>query len=168
MGQNFSLCCFWHVNYELLTSSGFSHPRCVKDQTVSFLNITEGQSGRNGQNSTVRYSFDMFRFTADPHDLYLHCTVQLCELDDHKSCIPVSSCCYYWGWFRSVDKMKCIIFTVSSSLTFLSSIILFQNCNSISKREAVRADPDQGLLTYGPIRIEVPDRSQSSKLPFLY
>ncbi|XP_005935846.1 zona pellucida glycoprotein d [Haplochromis burtoni] len=99
---------------------------CVKDQTVSFLNITEGQSGRNGQKSTVRYSFDMFRFSAHPHDLYLHCTVQLCDLDDHESCIP--------------------------------------NCNSISKREAVSADPAQGLLTYGPIRIEVPDRSQSSVL----
>lgn len=63
--------------------------------------------------------------------------------------------------------MKCIVFTVSS-LTFLRSIVLFQNCNSISKREAVSADPAQGLLTYGPIRIEVPDRSQSSKLLFLY
>lgn len=83
------------MNDELLTSSDFSHPRCVKDQTVSFLNITEGQSGRNGQKSTVRYSFDMFRFSADPHDLYLHCTVQLCDLDDHESCIPVS-CCYYY------------------------------------------------------------------------
>lgn len=163
MGQNFSLCCFWHVNYELLTSSDFSHPRCVKDQTVSFLNITEGQSGRNGQNSTVRYSFDMFRFTADPHDLYLHCTVQLCDLDDHESCIPVSCCYYYWGRFRSVWTRGS-----ASSLTFLRSIILFQNCNSISKREAVRADPDQGLLTYGPIRIEVPDRSQSSKLLLLH
>uniref|UniRef100_A0A3Q0R370 Zona pellucida glycoprotein d n=1 Tax=Amphilophus citrinellus TaxID=61819 RepID=A0A3Q0R370_AMPCI len=99
---------------------------CVKDQTVSFLNVTEGQSGLNGQNSTIRYSFDMFRFTADPHDLYLHCTVQLCEPDDHESCIP--------------------------------------NCNLISKREAMRADPSQGLLSYGPIRIEVPDRPQSSIL----
>uniref|UniRef100_A0A3B5A6M4 Uromodulin-like n=1 Tax=Stegastes partitus TaxID=144197 RepID=A0A3B5A6M4_9TELE len=99
---------------------------CVSDPTVSFLNVTEGQSGRNGDSSTVRYSFDMFRFTASPHDLYLHCTVQLCEPDDHKSCIA--------------------------------------NCNSVSKREAVRADPSQGLLSYGPIRIEMPNRAQSSIL----
>ena len=65
--------------------------RCVNDQTVSFLNVSEGQSRRNGESSTVRYSFDMFRFTAEPHHLYLHCTVQLCEPDDLKSCKPVSS-----------------------------------------------------------------------------
>ncbi|XP_040894764.1 zona pellucida glycoprotein d [Toxotes jaculatrix] len=99
---------------------------CVDDRTVSFLNMSEGQSGHNGESSTVRYSFDMFRFTAEPHDLYLHCTVQLCEPDDYKSCIP--------------------------------------NCNSITKREAVRPDPIQGLLSYGPIRIEMPDRPQSSLL----
>uniref|UniRef100_A0A3P8TY13 Zona pellucida glycoprotein d n=1 Tax=Amphiprion percula TaxID=161767 RepID=A0A3P8TY13_AMPPE len=99
---------------------------CVSDQTVSFLNATDGQSGHNGESSTVRYSFDMFRFTASPHDLYLHCTVQLCEPDDHKSCAV--------------------------------------NCNSISKREAMRADPSQGLLSYGPIRIEMPNRPQSSIL----
>ncbi|KAM9351944.1 zona pellucida glycoprotein d [Symphorus nematophorus] len=99
---------------------------CVKDQTVSFLNVSMGESGRNGESSTIRYSFDMFRFTAEPHELYLHCTVQLCEPDDSKSCTP--------------------------------------NCNSISKREAVRADPMQGLLSYGPIRIEMPDRPQSSIL----
>ncbi|XP_070828932.1 zona pellucida glycoprotein d isoform X2 [Chaetodon trifascialis] len=99
---------------------------CVNDQTVSFLNMTAGQSGRNGESSTIRFSFDMFRFTAEPHDLYLHCSVQLCEPDDHPSCMP--------------------------------------NCNSISKREAVRADPSQGLLSYGPIRIEMPDRPQSSML----
>ncbi|KAG7214885.1 hypothetical protein INR49_005154 [Caranx melampygus] len=99
---------------------------CVNDQTVSFHNASDGLSGRNGEGSTVRYSFDMFRFTAEPHDLYLHCTVQLCEPDDHKSCTP--------------------------------------NCNSISKREAVRADPVQGLLSYGPIRIEMPDRPLSNIL----
>ncbi|XP_041794476.1 zona pellucida glycoprotein d [Chelmon rostratus] len=99
---------------------------CVNDQTVSFLNTSAGQSGRNGESSTIRYSFDMFRFTAEPHDLYLHCSVQLCEPDDHESCAP--------------------------------------NCNSISKREAVRADPSQGLLSYGPIRIEMPDRAQSNIL----
>ncbi|XP_044049029.1 zona pellucida glycoprotein d [Siniperca chuatsi] len=99
---------------------------CANDQTVSFLNVSAGQSGRNGGSSTIRYSFDMFRFTAEPHELYLHCTVQLCEPDDHKSCTP--------------------------------------NCNSISKREAVRADPTQGVLSYGPIRIEMPDSPQSSIL----
>ncbi|KAF7659988.1 hypothetical protein LDENG_00289240 [Lucifuga dentata] len=99
---------------------------CVKDHTVTFFNGTVGQSGRNGESSTIRYSFDMFRFISEPHDLYLHCSVQLCELDDHESCVP--------------------------------------NCNSISKREAVRADPSQGLLSYGPIRIEIPDRPQSNIL----
>ncbi|KAI4825860.1 hypothetical protein KUCAC02_021525 [Chaenocephalus aceratus] len=98
---------------------------CVNDQTVVFL---------NGEHGTVlavtekvllfRYSFDMFRFTSTPHDLYLHCTVQLCEPDDHVSCTP--------------------------------------NCKSIAKREAVRADPALGLLSYGPIRIEMPDGAQSS------
>ncbi|KAF3854484.1 hypothetical protein F7725_022539 [Dissostichus mawsoni] len=58
---------------------------CVNDQTVVFLNESTGQPGRNGESSTVRFSFDMFRFTSTPHDLYLHCTVQLCEPDDHKT-----------------------------------------------------------------------------------
>ncbi|KAM6937365.1 zona pellucida glycoprotein d [Xenentodon cancila] len=102
------------------------HNGCVDDHTVSFLNVDEEKSGRNGESSTVRFSFDMFRFITEPHELYLHCTVQLCEHDDQKSCKP--------------------------------------NCNSISKREAVRADPREGLLSYGPIRIEMPDRPQSSLL----
>ncbi|XP_041650650.1 zona pellucida glycoprotein d [Cheilinus undulatus] len=99
---------------------------CVKDQTVSFLDGTEGQSGQNGGSSTIHYSFDMFRFTTEPHELYLHCSVQLCEPADQQSCTP--------------------------------------SCNSISKREAVRAGPSQALLSYGPIRIEVPDRPLSSML----
>ncbi|CAJ1057251.1 zona pellucida glycoprotein d isoform X2 [Xyrichtys novacula] len=99
---------------------------CVKDQTVSFLNTTEGQPGRNGESSTIHYSFDMFRFTTEPHELYLHCTVKLCEPVDYESCTP--------------------------------------SCNSISKREAVRAGPTQGLLSYGPIRIEIPERPSSSVL----
>uniref|UniRef100_A0A667Y044 Zona pellucida glycoprotein d n=1 Tax=Myripristis murdjan TaxID=586833 RepID=A0A667Y044_9TELE len=97
---------------------------CVSDQTVRFLGETRGQPGGNGESSAVRYSFDMFRFTAAPHDLYLHCTVQLCEPDDTEACKP--------------------------------------NCKSISKREAVRAAPAAGLLSYGPIRIEMPHRPQSS------
>lgn len=56
-----------------------------------FLNVSERQSGRSGESSTVRYSFDMFHFTAEPHILYLHCTVQLCDRDDLASCTPVSS-----------------------------------------------------------------------------
>ncbi|KAM4618197.1 zona pellucida glycoprotein d [Polymixia lowei] len=101
---------------------------CVNDETVTFLNQNAvlGQSGRNGESSTIRYSFDMFRFIAEPRNLYLHCTVQLCEPDDNKLCIP--------------------------------------NCKSITKREAVRADPTRGLLSYGPIRIEMPERPQSSIL----
>ncbi|XP_017274422.1 zona pellucida glycoprotein d [Kryptolebias marmoratus] len=99
---------------------------CVDDSTVSFLDVNGLRSGRNGESPTVRYSFDMFRFITEPHELYLHCTVQLCELDDHKSCLP--------------------------------------NCNSVSKREALREYPRQGLLSYGPIKIEMPDKPQSSVL----
>ncbi|XP_070687464.1 zona pellucida glycoprotein d [Pempheris klunzingeri] len=112
------------------TTEGSTHTLllngCVNDETVSFLNTTVGQPGRNGESSTIHYSFDMFRFTTEPHNLYLHCTVQLCEPDDQQSCTP--------------------------------------NCNSISKREAVREHPTQGLLSYGPIKIEMPDRPQSSIL----
>lgn len=43
-----------------------------------------------------------------------------------------------------------------------------QSCNSISKREAVRADPTLGLLTYGPIKVDVPETPQSSELLQLY
>ncbi|XP_015229576.1 PREDICTED: uromodulin-like [Cyprinodon variegatus] len=95
------------------------HNGCVDDHTVSFIS-------QNGDSSTVRYSFDMFRFTTEPHELYLHCSVQLCDLDDHKSCMP--------------------------------------SCNVIRKREALREYPSQGLLSYGPIRIEMPDQPESSIL----
>lgn len=57
-----------------------------------------------------------------------------------------------------------VVFAVAC-LLFLVSL---QNCNSISKREAVRAHPTEGLLSYGPIRIEMPDRPQYSKVLFLY
>ncbi|TNN00956.1 hypothetical protein fugu_012202 [Takifugu bimaculatus] len=94
---------------------------CPDDHTVSFpLNGT----GHNGESSTVRYSFDMFRFTTEPLELYLHCTVQLCAPGDPDSCKP--------------------------------------SCSSISKREAVRADPTLGLLTYGPIKVDVPEMPQSN------
>ncbi|XP_075998142.1 zona pellucida glycoprotein d [Genypterus blacodes] len=99
---------------------------CVNDDTVVFHNGTPGQSEHNGASPTIRYSFDMFRFLSEEQDLYLHCSVQLCERDDLESCTP--------------------------------------NCNSISKREAVRAHPGQGLLSYGPIKIEIPHRPQSSIL----
>lgn len=33
----------------------------------------------------------MFRFIAEPHTLYLHCTVLLCDQDEVSSCTPVSS-----------------------------------------------------------------------------
>ncbi|XP_056272253.1 zona pellucida glycoprotein d [Pseudoliparis swirei] len=99
---------------------------CVSDETLTFLNTTAGQSGRNGESSTIRYSFDMFHFMTEPHDLYLHCTVELCVPEDHLSCSP--------------------------------------NCNSISKREAVRAEPSVGLLSYGPIKIEMSKRPEFSIL----
>ncbi|KAM9807761.1 zona pellucida glycoprotein d [Neosynchiropus ocellatus] len=99
---------------------------CVNDPTVSFLNVTVDQSGFNGQSSSVRYSFEMFRFTSEPNELYLHCTVQLCEPDDLLSCTPV--------------------------------------CHTISKREAVRPNPALGLLSYGPIKIEMKEQLKSSVL----
>ncbi|XP_031657851.1 zona pellucida glycoprotein d isoform X1 [Oncorhynchus kisutch] len=99
---------------------------CVNDETVTFLNTT---MGANGEASTIRYSFDMFRFVVEPHDLYLHCAVRLCSLDDDEPCIP--------------------------------------ECKSITKRAAVRGDPTQGLLSYGPIRIDIPDRPQSNLLLLL-
>ncbi|CAF91518.1 unnamed protein product [Tetraodon nigroviridis] len=95
--------------YHLLLQNG-----CADDHTVSFLADDVGQYGSNGEGSTVRYSFEMFRFTTEPLELYLHCSVQLCAPDDPESCKP--------------------------------------NCNSISKREAVRARPIQGLLTTAPSR----------------
>lgn len=62
-------------------------PRCPDDRTVAF---PPNGTGHNGESSTVRYSFDMFRFTTEPLELYLHCTVQLCAPDDPESCKPVS------------------------------------------------------------------------------
>ncbi|XP_061630968.1 zona pellucida glycoprotein d [Phyllopteryx taeniolatus] len=97
---------------------------CVTDDTVAFHSLREGESGLNGQSSTIHYSFAMFRFTVEPHLFYLHCTVQLCDPDDGISCAP--------------------------------------NCKSITKREAVQVDPAQGLLSYGPIRIETPDKPVSN------
>ncbi|XP_029993137.1 zona pellucida glycoprotein d [Sphaeramia orbicularis] len=55
---------------------------CASDKTVSFIN-----GSRNGEGPTIRYSFDMFRFKTEPK-IYLHCTVQLCELEDTISCTP--------------------------------------------------------------------------------
>ncbi|KAF0041469.1 hypothetical protein F2P81_007367 [Scophthalmus maximus] len=119
-------CVFPYVRSVSLPFPVVPFSRCVNDNTVSFLNVSEGQSGRNGESSTIRYSFDMFRFTSEPNSFYLHCTVQLCEPDDFQSCKPI--------------------------------------CNSITKREAVRAEPMQGLLSYGPIRIEMPEPHQSNIL----
>lgn len=62
----------------------------MKDETATFLSVTPEQTGSNGQSSNIRYSFDMFRFTFEPHDLFLHCVVHLCSPDDEKPCIPVS------------------------------------------------------------------------------
>lgn len=140
----------WTPHIQWLLSS-----RCVKDQTVSFLNITEGQSGRNGQKSTVRYSFDMFRFSADPHDLYLHCTVQLCDLDDHESCIPVSCCYYYWGRFRSVWTRWSASFLPSHHLWLFSGASFFFRIVTRSVREK------QWVPT--PLRVSSPMAPSGSK-----
>lgn len=63
--------------------------RCAKDHTVTFNN--EETNGANGQSSTVHFGFEMFRFTTEPDQLFLHCAVQLCEPNDLESCKPVSS-----------------------------------------------------------------------------
>lgn len=132
--------------------------RCANDHTVSFHNVSARRPGLNGQSSTVRYSFDMFRFTTEPHELYLHCTVHLCEPDDHVSCLPVSPS-------SLLDPSTCMFHITDNVCDPLPvrRMFSFQNCKSISKREAVRAKPPQGLLSYGPIRVEMPHRHQSSK-----
>ncbi|XP_043083473.1 zona pellucida glycoprotein d isoform X2 [Puntigrus tetrazona] len=105
-------------------TSGFSHRLlvngCTNDKTTSFGNDTPHPAGRNGEGSTVRYSFDMFRFVYEPHSFYLHCTVHLCTPEDGKSCIP--------------------------------------ECRTVSKREVVMGEQTRGLLSYGPIRRELPVR----------
>lgn len=98
---------------------------CVDDETVSFLNESNRKFG-NGEGSAVRYSFDMFRFTTEPYDVYLHCNVQICEPEDRRTCIP--------------------------------------NCNSITKREATVADQTYGVLSYGPIKLDVFDSPESNIL----
>ncbi|XP_067292349.1 zona pellucida glycoprotein d [Pseudorasbora parva] len=101
--------------------SGFTYTLlangCANDKTISFGNGTLHPAGRNGEGSTVRYSFDMFHFVREPHSFYLHCTVHLCTPEDGRSCIP--------------------------------------ECKTISKRE-VMDEQAQGLLSYGPIRQELP------------
>lgn len=70
----------------------------------------------------------------------------------------------YLAMKGSVIYRICCLCCYGSSSVFKKTVLFsLQNCNSISKREAVRADPAQGLLSYGPIRIEMPDRPQSSK-----
>lgn len=97
----------------------------------------------------------------EPHDLYLHCTVELCVPEDHLSCSPVSAPDSprtfnprLKGWGNGYEMPQRFIVSSSSS----------QNCNSISKREAVRAEPSVGLLSYGPIKIEMSKRPEFSKL----
>ncbi|XP_036400086.1 zona pellucida glycoprotein d [Megalops cyprinoides] len=97
---------------------------CIKDDTVQFLNGTGLPEGQNS--SVVRYSFDMFRFVIQPHDLYLHCTVRLCPPEEFELCVP--------------------------------------ECKAITKREVVTEDQVEGLLTYGPIRLESPNRPESNVL----
>ncbi|CAL9697183.1 unnamed protein product [Knipowitschia caucasica] len=93
---------------------------CVGDDTVLFLNES------NGEGSIVRYSFEMFQFTTEPYDVYLHCAVQICEPGDYRTCKP--------------------------------------NCNSNTKREVRSAMTANGLLSYGPIRLDVSEKVQSNIL----
>ncbi|XP_061773033.1 zona pellucida glycoprotein d [Nerophis ophidion] len=125
--------CWATQSHQANDSEGLDHSLllngCVNDNTVSFHNLSDEHSQHsdtNGQSSTLHYSFEMFRFTTEPHEFYLHCTVQLCDPDDRKSCTP--------------------------------------NCKSIAKREAVRADPPQALISYGPIKTQIPGKPLSSVL----
>ncbi|KAB5571616.1 hypothetical protein PHYPO_G00227080 [Pangasianodon hypophthalmus] len=106
---------------------------CADDETVSFItksityrNGTMAQGGQNGVSSTVRFSFEMFRFRTEPHELYLHCIVHLCAQGHGESCVP--------------------------------------ECKSIIKREASLKEPIEGLVSYGPIRLEVPERPKMNML----
>ncbi|KAI5105524.1 hypothetical protein C0J45_5196 [Silurus meridionalis] len=102
---------------------------CADDETVSFItksityrNGTMAQGGQNGVSSTVRFSFEMFRFIVEPHELYLHCIVHLCTQGHVDDCVP--------------------------------------ECKSIIKREASLKEPLEGLVSYGPIRLAMPERQQ--------
>ncbi|XP_026990729.1 zona pellucida glycoprotein d [Tachysurus fulvidraco] len=106
---------------------------CAEDETVLFItksityrNGTMAQGGQNGVSSTVRFSFEMFRFITEPHELYLHCIVHLCTQGHGESCIP--------------------------------------ECKSIIKREASTKEPVEGIVSYGPIRLEVPERQKMNML----
>ncbi|KAI7812050.1 zona pellucida glycoprotein d [Triplophysa rosa] len=113
--------------------SGFTHKMlvngCINDKTTTFVNGTSHYAGRNGEGSTVRYSFDMFRFVNGPHSVYLHCTVHLCTPEDEESCTP--------------------------------------ECKSIAKREVVLDEQSQGLLSYGPIKRELPERPVTNLLALI-
>ncbi|XP_041965829.1 zona pellucida glycoprotein d isoform X1 [Alosa sapidissima] len=112
-------------------TTGLTHPLllngCVNDETVIFETGTMSEMFGNGKSSTVRYSFSMFRFVAEPSVVYLHCKVHICAPDEDEPCRP--------------------------------------KCKSITKREAAREGPTQGLLSYGPIKIDKTETStQKSKL----
>lgn len=95
---------------------------------------------------------------------------------------PTSSSCTVWFscasqmirspaslWARgAIHPLSSVNWPVGQSvvMTVAHPLSLFwpvQNCHSVAKREAVRADPTQGLLSYGPIRIKQPQTSHSSK-----
>ncbi|KAM4733381.1 zona pellucida glycoprotein d isoform 1-T1 [Anableps anableps] len=128
-----------------------SETSCVDDHTASFLPLEAHGSGSNGASSRVRYSFQMFRFTSGPAELYLHCSVRLCEQDDRRSCVPASC-----RSGRSAPRSG----EARSSLSCSPP----QSCNAVRKREALRELPGRGLLSYGPIRVETPDPPESSEL----
>ncbi|KAF5897968.1 pancreatic secretory granule membrane major glycoprotein GP2-like [Clarias magur] len=100
---------------------------CADDETVLFIaksityrNGTMEQGGQNGVGSTVRFSFEMFRFIIEPHELFLHCIVHLCAHEHGESCVP--------------------------------------ECKSVVKREATLREAFEGLVSYGPIRLKVPEQ----------
>ncbi|XP_013875232.1 alpha-tectorin-like [Austrofundulus limnaeus] len=46
------------------------------------------QVWKNGQGTSTRFSFNMFEFTRQPNEVYLHCQLRLC-LKNTKNCVPV-------------------------------------------------------------------------------
>ncbi|XP_039619138.1 alpha-tectorin-like isoform X2 [Polypterus senegalus] len=103
------------MNYKGLNHTLILHG-CPEDSTTKF-------DSKNGAHIYFRFSFAMFRFVPHPHELYLHCKVQLCLKDDTIDCIP--------------------------------------NCDR-SKRQSreIKAEAE-GMLSYGPIRIEASEERSS-------
>lgn len=128
-----------------------SASRCVSDKTVSFVSVSEGQSGRNGESSTIRYSFDMFRFTTEPHELFLHCTVQLCEPEDHESCKPVSLS-HFAVWTGICDTL-CYAYSTIMILGLIFVLTLVISLKILGESENKRPAKPWNMLLINKIYI---------------